>query len=242
MDDFNNRWYQQPLSYKVDRVCAEKLSKMKQTYSVVIADDHEIVRDGLRVTLVRQSALKFDIVGEASNGIETVSLIKRYKPDLLLLDVTMPLASGEEILLDVRRWSPETKVVIFTAVTTPRVLAALVAANVDGAFAKGSAMDEFERTLPIILNGGRHIAQAIIERMDTGPDPLHELTPRERQVLVIVLSGKTNPEIAEQLSISPKTVDKHRTSIMAKLDLHSVSELMGWAAREGLLARQETDL
>ncbi len=214
---------------------------MNERYTVVIADDHEIVRDGLRSTLTRVPALIFDVVGEAGNGIETVTLVKKHKPDLLLLDVTMPLASGEEILLDLRRWSPETKVVIFTAVTTPRVLASLVASDVDGAFAKGGVMDELIRALPVILRGGKYIAEEIIERMDGGPDPLDELTPRERQILTIVIAGKTNPEIAEQLSISPKTVDKHRTSAMAKLKLHSVSELIGWAAREGLLAQQDTD-
>ena len=215
---------------------------MKQIYSVVIADDHEIVRDGLRATLARMPEIEFDIVAETGNGIETVSQVKRHKPDVLLLDVTMPLASGEEVLLDLRRWSPDTKVIIFTAVTTPRVLASLVASDVDGAFAKGGVMDEFEKGLSIVLTGGKYIAQEIIQRMDTGPDPLHELTPRERQVLLIVISGKTNPEIAQQLNISPKTVDKHRTSAMAKLKLHSVSEVMVWAAREGLLARQDTDM
>ncbi len=214
---------------------------MKQSYSAVIADDHEIVRDGLRSTLARVPDVDINVVGEAGNGIEAVTLVKKHKPHLLLLDITMPLASGEEILLDLRRWSPETKVVIFTAVTTPRVLASLVASEVDGAFAKGSSMDELVGALPIILNGGKYVAQEIIERMDAGPDPLEELTPRERQILTIVIAGKTNPEIADQLSISPKTVDKHRTSAMAKLNLHSVSELIGWAAREGLLAQQDTD-
>ena len=214
---------------------------MKKSYSTVIADDHEIVRDGLRATLERLPGYEFEIVGEAANGLEAVSLVKRFKPRLLLLDVTMPLASGEEILLDVRQWSPETAIVIFTAVTTPRVLASLVAAEVDGAFAKGGVMDELNHALPLILEGGKYIGQDIINRMATGPDPLHELTPRERQILTIVISGKTNPEIAEQLSISPKTVDKHRSSAMAKLDLHSVSELISWAAREGLLAEQQAD-
>ncbi len=214
---------------------------MKQNCTVVIADDHEIVRDGLRTTLSRIPDLSIEVVAEAGNGIETVTLVKKFKPDLLLLDVTMPLASGEEILLDLRRWSPETKIVIFTAVTTPRVLASLVASEVDGAFAKGGDIEELRSALPVILSGGKFIGEEIIGRMDSGPDPLDELTPRERQILTIVISGKTNPEIAEQLSISPKTVDKHRTSAMAKLDLHSVSELITWAAREGLLARQETD-
>ena len=212
---------------------------MNQSYTVVIADDHEIVRDGLRGLLARMSGLAFEVVGEAANGLETVSLVKRYRPDLLLLDVTMPLAGGEEILLDVRRWSPDTAVVIFTAVTTPRVLASLVEADVDGAFAKGGAMDELNQALPVILNGGKFIAQDIIDRMAIGPDPLQVLTPRERQVLTIAISGKSNPEIARQLNISPKTVDKHRSAAMAKLDLHSVSELIAWAAREGLLAAQD---
>ena len=93
-----------------------------------------------------------------------------------------------------------------------------------------------------MLSGGKHVARAIIERMDRGADPLAELTPRERQVLAMIIAGKTNPEMAQQLSISAKTVDKHRTGLMAKLGLHSLAELMSWAAREGLLARQDTDL
>ena len=216
---------------------------MAATTSVVIADDHEIIRDGLRDMLARIQGngfdAAFDIVGEAANGIETVSLVKRHKPDLLLLDISMPLASGEEILLDLRRWSPDSRIIIFTAVTSPRVLASLVDAGVDGVFAKGGATDELLETLPVILRGGKHIATDILALMDTGPDPLQALTPRERQILLMIISGKTNPGMAQQLSISPKTVDKHRTSMMAKLDLHSVSELIAWAAREGLIASQE---
>ena len=212
---------------------------LTKPYTVVVADDHEIVRAGLIDFLRNRPNLELEIVGEAANGIEAMALVKKHKPDLLMQDITMPLAGGEEILLDLRRWSPETRIVIFTAVTTPRVLASLVDAEVDGAFAKGGAMDELENSLPIILQGGKYIAEDIISRMDAGPDPLAELTPRERQVLNMVLTSKTNPEIASQLNISPKTVDKHRTSLMAKLDLHSVGELMAWAAREGLLANQD---
>lgn len=212
---------------------------LAKPYTVVIADDHEIVRNGLAGFLTNRPDLTLAIVGEAINGIEAMALVKKHKPDLLMLDITMPLAGGEEILLDLRRWSPNTRIVIFTAVTTPRVLASLVDAEVDGAFAKGASMEELENALPIILQGGKYIAADIITRMEAGPDPLTDLTPREHQILNMVLSGKTNPEIAKQLNISPKTVDKHRTSLMAKLDLHSVSELMTWAAREGLLATQD---
>ncbi len=211
--------------------------------SVIIADDHEIIREGLRNMLQRLQGAGFDteftVVGEATNGIETVTLVKQHKPHILLLDITMPLASGEEVLLDIRRWSPDTKIIVFTAVTSPRVLAGLVDAGVEGIFAKGGATDELATALPVILRGGRHIAKDIMALMDTGPDPLAVLTPRERQILTMIIHGKTNPEMAQQLSISPKTVDKHRTSLMAKLDLHSVSELIAWAAREGLIASQQ---
>ncbi|MEM8769415.1 MAG: response regulator transcription factor [Pseudomonadota bacterium] len=206
-------------------------------YSVVIADDHQIVRDGLRDTLTaaepRLSA-EFDIVAVAENGLEALAAVKKFKPDLLLLDVSMPLASGAEILNDVRRWSPDSRVVVFTGVVAPGLLATMVESGVNGIFSKAGPPEALVRQLPMLLEGGHHVAPELVAVIEKGKRAV-ELTDRERQTLNLIISGKSNKEMARLLNISPKTVDKHRSSLMAKLEVHSIAQLMALALRDGLI-------
>ena len=209
--------------------------------TAVIADDHEIVRSGLRRALETPGLIEPDgieVVGEAVNGIETIERVKTMRPDLLLLDVSMPLASGAEVVLDIRRWSPDTRIAVVTAVDAPGVLAGLVDSGVHGLFSKAGDNDELFAKLPLILRGGRHVSEPLMARLrDAAPAP--RLTPRERQTLTMIVSGKTNAEMAAQLGLSPKTVDKHRTSLMAKLEVHSAVELMSRALRDGLIEQND---
>ncbi len=210
---------------------------VSDTYTAVIADDHDIVRDGLRAALERSDLfelLTLDIVAETSNGFETLAAVKQHQPDLLLLDLTMPLSGGAEVYTDVRRWSPETKVVVYSSVTAPGVLSMLVSAGVDGMFAKGGSNKLLYEKLPLILRGGRFIAPECMALME-GQEDAVALTAREHQTLHLVLSGKTTKEIAAVQGISPRTVEKHRASLMQKLDVSSVAELMAKALKEGLL-------
>ncbi|MEL7033607.1 MAG: response regulator transcription factor [Pseudomonadota bacterium] len=210
---------------------------VSDTYTAVIADDHDIVRDGLRAALERSDLfelLTLDIVAETSNGFETLAAVKQHQPDLLLLDLTMPLSGGAEVYTDVRRWSPDTKVVVYSSVTAPGVLSMLVSAGVDGMFAKGGSNKLLYEKLPLILRGGRYIAPECMALMQ-GQDEVVTLTAREHQTLHLVLSGKTTKEIAALQGISPRTVEKHRASLMQKLDVSSVAELMAKALKEGLL-------
>ncbi len=204
----------------------------------VIADDHEIIRDAITTLLQRMEddGYHFDIVGYASNGIEALALVKSSKPELLFLDISMPFASGSEILHDLRRWSPDTKVVVFTGLTGAALLAGLVDQGVHGLFSKGSPVDLLRDKLPAILKGVPVVADdlaAIIEQSQSAA-----LTSREQQVLTMIVAGKSNKEIAAELFLSPKTVDKHRTSLMAKLEVHSVAQLMAKAIRDGLVVSE----
>jgi DNA-binding NarL/FixJ family response regulator len=203
----------------------------------VIADDHQIVRDGLKQTLLSprlMPMLELELVAEASNGFETLAAVKQHKPDLLLLDISMPLASGSEVILEVKRWSPETRIVVYTAVTSAGVLAGLVNAGVDGLFAKGADTSELYQKLPLIAQGARYVSPVLRSIIDGGA-ATPPLSPRERQTLNMIIAGKSNREIAEVIGISTKTVEKHRTSLMTKLRVHSVAELLAYALREGLI-------
>ena len=210
-------------------------------FTAVLADDHHIVRAGLRMALetpglIEESGL--NVVAEASNGLETIEAVKIHRPHLLLLDVTMPLASGAEILVDIKRWSPDTKIVVLTAVSSSGLLASMIAEGVHGMFAKASDNQELFQKLPLILRGGRHIEASLVDLIKNAT-PLPELTSRERQTLNMLVSGRSNREIAEVMGISPKTAEKHRASLMAKLEVNSLVELMAKALREGLIEDQK---
>lgn len=206
----------------------------------VIADDHGIVRAGL-VTALSQpdliSGTKVTVVGQATNGLEAIEVVKRLKPDLLMLDISMPLASGAEILTDLRRWSPNTKIVVLTAITSAGLLSQIVAAGVDGVFAKGSDAETLVKALPVILRGGKVVDPTLVELIREA-EPQAALTARERQTLNMVIMGKTNAEIGELMGISARTAEKHRASMMAKLGVRTLPELMAKALQDGLIEQQ----
>ena len=209
----------------------------QKNYTVIIADDHDIIRTAISDHIQRASAdseVSYELLGFAQNGLEAIALVKSYKPDLLFLDITMPLASGSEIIHDIRRWHSETKITVFTGVTAPGLLASIVEAGVDGLFSKSSSISNMFEQLPAIMRGGRYIVPEFVETIEQGQQTL-ALTNRERQILNMVVAGKTNKEVATVLNISPKTVDKHRSSLMGKLGVHSVAQLMARALKDGLI-------
>ncbi len=211
--------------------------RQDERYRAVIADDHEIVREGLKAALEKPGVVEergILVVAEASNGIETLAAAKEHQPDLLLLDITMPMSGGAEVFTDIRRWSPETKVVIFSSVEAGGVLGMLIDAGVDGMFAKGGSNAALYEKLPLILRGGRYIAPECLALVEAGGQRV-ALTPREQQTLQMIVSGRTTKEIAETQGISPRTAEKHRASLMNKLEVRSVAELMARALKDGLI-------
>jgi len=209
----------------------------KPRFHAVIADDHAIVRAGLRAALEPPGTVEpegLEISAEASDGLQAIAALRQHRPSLLILDVQMPHAGGLEVLVEARRWSPDTKVVILTGVTAVGKIGELVASGVDGLFSKSEDHDELIARLPNILRGQRHIAMRFQKLLEDAPSvPL--LSDRERQTLNLIVSGRSNKEIADTLGISAKTVDRHRTNLMKKLDVHSVAQLIAYALREGLI-------
>lgn len=208
----------------------------ESSLTVVIADDHHLVRTGLRsvcdqLTIGENRA---EVVAEACDGFEAISFTKDLQPTLLLLDGGMPLASGMQVFNEVRRWSQATKVVVVTGFTSQGQVTDWVGAGVDGLFFKSCPPDELLAGLEMVL-AGKTVYSSAVNNVLVEAESSTELTRRERQILHLLAAGSSNKEIARDLSISPKTVDNHRTKLMAKLDVHSVAQLIAYALKEGLL-------
>lgn len=201
-------------------------------FSTVIADDHQIVRVGLRSHL--EADPEFTVMAEAENGLEAIVAIKKHRPDLLLLDVQMPMAGGVEVVVEVRRWSPGTKIVVLTGVSSAGLVAGLVQSGIDGMFSKSEDLNPLFEALPLIMRGGRKIAPMFVDLLEEDREG-EELTGRERQTLNMIIAGKSNKAIAEAFGISVKTVEKHRTSLMQKLGVNSIAQLLAKALRAGLI-------
>jgi DNA-binding NarL/FixJ family response regulator len=210
------------------------MSTRSGPFSVVIADDHALVRRGLKEILQGLTDPAVEIVGEAENGLEAIARAKQTQPDLMLLDAGMPLSRGMEVFGEVRRWSPDTKIAVVTGFNAAASLAAWVSAGVDGLFLKSCTPQEMAEGFALVLQGERYIAQEVIDRMKAA-ETRDSLSVRERQVLHLIAEGCSNATIAERLSISPKTVDNHRQRLMAKLQVNSTAQLLALALKEGLL-------
>lgn len=217
----------------------------QQTYRLVIAEDHTILRDGLKALLA--SRPEFQVVGEASDGREAVRCAEELKPDLMLLDLSMPRSNGLEALKEIRRVSEETRVLVLTVHKTEDYVFTALQAGAHGYALKDSSAAELLLAVRSVLSGERYLSPAIATTVVAGylngkeapsrQSPYDELTPREREVLKLVAEGYKTREIAEYLCISPKTVEKHRANLMECLDLHSVSALTTYAIEKGLVTR-----
>lgn len=204
-------------------------------YRVVLADDHAIVREGVKNVLVELGVT--DIVAEASDGLSAIAAVKKFQPDLLVLDSAMPHAKGIEVLAEARRWSKETAVVLLTGFTSAGVLASWLDAEVEGILLKSCYPTEMRACFEAVLKGGRYFAQDALKILEDATGKI-SLTNREREVLSLIAMGYQNTGIGERLGISPRTVEKHRASLMEKVGVSSLGELIGYALREGLISEQ----
>lgn len=208
------------------------ITKNQHTKTAVIADDHQVFRDGTRQIL--EAMENVSIVAEASDGLAAITAVRKYKPDIVILDAAMPMARGIEVYGEARRWSPETKVLLLTGFTSAGFISDWLQAGVDGILLKSCDSAEIALGIKTVLESGNFVAKAVMEILKAAK-LAPELTVREREVLALVVSGSSNADIADKLSISSRTVEKHRGSLMQKLNVGSVAELMVYALREGLL-------
>ncbi len=204
---------------------------------VVIADDHQIFRQGL-LTLLK-SAPEISIVGEAGGGRETLDLIVKEKPDIAILDISMPGLDGFEILKKIQSMEIGTKVIFLTMHNDSLTAKRALRLNAFGYVLKDNAFEDLLYAVRAVSSGGTFISPSVSERILKTPATEKEypetLTIREREVLRLIASGLTNKQIAQQLFISVKTVETHRTNIMQKLDVHTTADLVRFAMKSGLI-------
>ena len=209
---------------------------------IVIADDHAIVRAGLRALLGSQS--DFTVVAEAADGRAAALAVDRERPDVLLLDLSMPGEGGIEALTRLRAAGSSTRVVVLTMHAAPEYVRPALRAGASGYVVKGAGLDDLVEAVRTVAAGGTFLgpeARRVVEGDFGLADPIDDLdrlTPREREVLRLVAEGHTNREIAALLGVSPKTVDTHRTNVMHKLDLHDAPGLTRFALRRGLISSE----
>ncbi|MCB0213510.1 MAG: response regulator transcription factor [Anaerolineae bacterium] len=213
------------------------------TISIVLADDHHIVREGLKTIL---GALPdFQIVGEADDGLQVGAVVERLKPDVLVLDLMMPGLNGLEISRQVRRNTPQTQIVVLSMHANEAYVAEALAAGAAAYLLKRSTSDELANAIREAVAGRRYLSPPLSDRLidayirkleaEEEDDPYTTLTPREREVLHLAAEGATNNQIAERLSLSVRTVEKHRSNLMHKLALKTQTDLIRYALQKGIL-------
>jgi DNA-binding NarL/FixJ family response regulator len=210
---------------------------------VLIADDHAILRDGVRALL----ALSEDItvVGEAANGQQAIDLARSLAPDVILMDIAMPGLGGLEATLEIRKDNPQAKILVLTQYEDREYIRRFLKAGVSGYVLKKAAGAELTTAIRAVSRGGLVLDPDVAReamREQVGPatsgqaaDPYEALTDREKQVLKLVAEGHSNKEVAELLDISVKTAMSHREHIMQKLDLHSRTDLIKFAIQQGVI-------
>jgi len=210
--------------------------------TVILADDHAVVRDGLRYLLEAQSDIK--VIGDAADGRLAVDLVAQLKPNIAIVDITMPELNGIDATIQMRQVCPSTEVIILSMHANKRHIARALQAGAHGYLIKESAGAEVVEAVRVVYNGHRYLSQTIsdvviddyvsqwssIEHRDS----LELLSAREREVLQLVVEGKTSAEIARILTLSPKTVESYRSRLMQKLDIKDIPSLVKFAIQQGL--------
>lgn len=201
---------------------------------VVLADDHALVRAGIRALLERIENV--EVLAEAGTGTETLELIRDLYPDVVLLDIAMPGLSGLEVAKEVARSFPKTRVIVLTVHETDAYAEHAVSAGALGFLPKSAASDELELALRTVCRGERYLSPQI-SRGTSADQAKHtvELTPRQREVLALIASGRSTKDIALELSISTKTVETHRAQLMERLQIFDVAGLVRYAIRTGMV-------
>ncbi len=210
---------------------------------ILIVDDHAIVREGLRAIFDVQPDIV--VVGEATDGEEAVNKVKELRPDIVLMDITMPVMNGLEATRLIKRDNPEVKILVLTMHESDDYFYRILEVGASGYFIKGGSSKELISALWMVWRGevfiypsmAKKLLSDYLQRVKTGQDTTtyKKLTNREREILKLIAEGRTNQEVAELLVLSPTTVQTHRAHIMAKLGLHNRTDLVKYALRQGFI-------
>lgn len=220
---------------------------MESTINILLADDHLLVRNGIKSLLEEEDTLH--VVGEAGNGQEALNLVKEIQPDLLIIDVRMPVMDGIEAVSKLTEYSTTTKAIVLSMHDSEEYILKSVEAGASGYLLKDTGRDEFLKAINTIYNGGKYFSGAISNAIVSGylqntnkpkeiKNPKQEgsgLTKKEIEILTQILAGKTNSEISETLGKSKRTIETHRFNLMKKLQVKNLMELSSKAKELGFL-------
>lgn len=216
---------------------------MSEKVRILLSDDHTILRTGLKMLI--GAAGDLEVIGEAKDGEEAVSLADRLHPDVVLMDISMPKMDGIKATAEIKKRHPEVKVLMLTMHENDEYLFRTIQAGGSGYVLKKAADDEVLDAIRHVAAGGAFLRPAVttklvqdyLERVDKGEesDSYGKLTDREREILRLIAEGHTNAQIAQMLVISVRTVESHRAHIMEKLGIQTRAELVKYALRKGLL-------
>ena len=216
---------------------------MSKKVKVVIAEDHTILREGLKALLGSDPDL--EVCGEADNGKDAIKLVQRLNPDIVLMDLSMPRIHGLEAIREIRKTNPTTKILVLTVHDDEEYISATLRSGASGYVLKNDSYNELLSSIKTVLRGKPYLSPAISQtiiqgyldgkKSDDVRTGYETLTARERETLKLIAEGVRNKDIAEFMGISSKTAEKHRSNLMKKLDLHSVSAITAFAAKKGLI-------
>ena len=211
---------------------------------VIIADDHAIVREGVRIILEGQPDI--EVVGEATEGRDAINKALQLQPDVVIMDITMPGMSGLEATRQIKHQAPDIKILVLTMHESDEYFFQILNAGASGYFVKGGSSKELISALRAVYQGNVYLYPSMAKKLvndylgrvvaGQDKDRYDGLTDREREILTLIAEGRTNQEIADMLTLSVSTVQTHRARIMAKLGLHSRTELVKYAIQHGFIA------
>jgi DNA-binding NarL/FixJ family response regulator len=208
---------------------------------LLIADDHTLVRLGIRA--LAQTLAGVEVVAEAGDGREALALMKSLRPDVAIMDISMPGLNGLEATAQATRDCPEVRVLVLSAHPNEEYVARALRAGAAGYLIKGSSLAEFEIAIRAVARGETYLSPSVstllisdfLRRSNVEAGPTELLSPRQREILQLIAEGHTTKEIARLLHLSAKTVETHRTQLMHRLDIHDVAGLVRYALRNGLV-------
>jgi DNA-binding NarL/FixJ family response regulator len=214
-----------------------------QKIKVLVVDDHTIVRDGICALL--SLAGDIEVVGEATNGNEALQKIREIHPDVVLMDIAMPIMGGLEATRRISKEFPKTKVLVLTQYDDKEYFFPVIESGASGFISKAAASSELTVGIRSVYRGDSYLSPSVTKLLvenyqhtsseRASQDPYRQLTEREREVFKLLAEGHSTQEIAEMLVITPKTVEGHKTNLMAKLGVHNRVDLVKYALRKGII-------
>ena len=214
---------------------------------VLLAEDHTIVRKGLRSLL--DAEVNIEVVGEADDGRQAIQKAQQFQPDVVLMDITMPVLNGLEATRQIKKLLPQIRVLVLTVHTSEEYIFQILQVGAAGYVVKQAAVEELIAAIMAVSQGNAFISPSVPENIIeeysrqmngmTAKDNYARLTDREREVLQLVAEGRSNREIAQMLHITTKTVEAHRSRVMEKLNIRSTADLTRYAIRRGIIAVEQ---